>query len=42
MPSINGLATTSALTKVENKIPDEKKQQIKTQKYQTYKVNTCK
>ena len=39
IPSISGLATTAALTAIENKIPDIsnqlKKKQIMTQKHQT-------
>ena len=47
MELLNGLATTAALTAVENKIPDvnslvkkkTKKQQIMTQKYYTLNLN---
>ena len=43
IPSISGLATTSALTKVENEIPNVgnlvKKKQIIIQKYHTLKVD---
>ena len=42
MSSISGLATTAALTAVENKIPNVSnlvKKQIMTQKYHTLKIN---
>ena len=44
MELLNGLATTAALTAVENKIPDvnnlvKKKKQIMTQKYYTLNLN---
>ena len=42
IPSISGLATTSALNAVENKKPDVSnivKKQIMTQKYQTLNLN---
>ena len=43
IPSISGLATTAALTAIENKIPDIsnqlKKKQIMTQKHQTLNLS---
>ena len=37
IPSITGLATSSALTAVENKMPESKKKQIMIQKHQILK-----
>ena len=43
IPSISGLATTAALTAIQNKIPDIsnqlKKKQIMTQKHQTLNLS---